>query len=43
MMMRPRGIWAEKMSRAVSVRGEMSPKPTVEKTLMVKVEVEGLG
>ena len=36
MTTRSSSIWAETISRAVSVRGVMSPKPTVENTLTVK-------
>ena len=36
MMERSTSIWAETMTRAVSVLGVMSPKPTVENTMIVK-------
>ncbi len=36
MMARSSSIWADTTRRAASVRGVMSPKPTVEKMVMVK-------
>ena len=36
MMARSSNIWAETTRRAASVLGVMSPKPTVEKTVIVK-------
>jgi len=36
MMTRSSNIWIETRTRGISVLGVMSPKPTVEKTVIVK-------